>query len=97
MTRRRNTGGQQFAEGLAGGSGPEEDVEEGYTDAVTRHAKYLGIDPKEDADYMWIAKEVSTTVYEQRSTQAITSLSMSDSSSLCALHRWACCVTALVQ
>lgn len=34
-------------------SGSEE-----YMDAVTRHAKYLGIDPEKDATYMWIAEEV---------------------------------------
>lgn len=33
--------------------------EEDYADAVTRHAKYLGIDPETDAEYMWIAEEVS--------------------------------------
>ncbi len=32
--------------------------EEEYADAVTRHAKYLGIDPEIDAAYMWIAEEV---------------------------------------
>lgn len=32
--------------------------EEEYADAVTRHAKYLGIDPEVDAAYMWIAEEV---------------------------------------
>lgn len=32
--------------------------EEEYADAVTRHAKYLGIDPEIDAEYMWIAEEV---------------------------------------
>lgn len=31
---------------------------EGYADAVTRHAKYLGMDPKRDAAYLWIAEEV---------------------------------------
>lgn len=34
--------------------------EEDYADAVTRHAKYLGIDPEIDAAYVWIAEEVST-------------------------------------
>ena len=41
--------------------GPDEEEEEGeeeYADAVTRHAKYLGIDPEVDAAYMWIAEEV---------------------------------------
>lgn len=32
--------------------------EEDYADAVTRHAKYLGIDPERDAAYLWIAEEV---------------------------------------
>ncbi|CAN0086933.1 unnamed protein product, partial [Scytosiphon promiscuus] len=31
--------------------------EEDYADAVTRHAKYLGIDPVRDAAYVWIAEE----------------------------------------
>lgn len=31
---------------------------EEYMDAVTRHAKYLGIDPENDSAYMWIAEEV---------------------------------------
>lgn len=35
--------------------------EEEYAEAVTRHAKYLGIDPEIDAAYMWIAEEVGTT------------------------------------
>lgn len=32
--------------------------EEEYENAVRRHAKYLGIDPENDAAYMWIAEEV---------------------------------------
>lgn len=34
------------------------DDEDDYADAVNRHAKYIGIDPEEDVDYMWIAEEV---------------------------------------
>lgn len=41
--------------------GCELDEEEGYADAVTRHAKYLGIDPDHDAAYLWIAEEVRTS------------------------------------
>ncbi|CAN0088418.1 unnamed protein product, partial [Ectocarpus sp. 8 AP-2014] len=31
--------------------------EEDYVEAVTRHAKYLGMDPEGDGAYMWIAEE----------------------------------------
>ncbi|CAM9245340.1 unnamed protein product [Ectocarpus sp. 12 AP-2014] len=31
--------------------------EEDYVEAVTRHAKYLGMDPERDGAYMWIAEE----------------------------------------
>eukprot|EP00904_Undaria_pinnatifida_P002036 jgi/Undpi1/11833/HiC_scaffold_4.g01532.m1 len=37
--------------------GEPEGGEEDYADAVTRHAKYLGIDPEADAAYIWIAEE----------------------------------------
>lgn len=37
---------------------PPVSEEEEYAEAVTRHAKYLGIDPEIDAEYMWIAEEV---------------------------------------
>lgn len=46
-------------EGGEGEDGPPAS-EEDYADAVTRHAKYLGIDPEVDAAYMWIAEEVGT-------------------------------------
>lgn len=46
----------------SGEEGGPMDDEEDYADAVNRHAKYIGIDPKEDADYMWIAKEVRATL-----------------------------------
>lgn len=48
------------AEDGGGGEGwdGENSGSEGYTDAITRHAKYLGIDPDKDAEYMWIAEEV---------------------------------------
>ncbi|CAN0312878.1 unnamed protein product [Pylaiella littoralis] len=36
---------------------PPVSEEEEYAEAVTRHAKYLGIDPEIDAEYMWIAEE----------------------------------------
>lgn len=42
--------------------GEPEGGEEDYADAVTRHAKYLGIDPEADAAYIWIAEEVSTAL-----------------------------------
>lgn len=38
--------------------GEPEAEEEDYEEAVTRHAKYLGIDPELDAAYIWIAEEV---------------------------------------
>lgn len=47
--------GRSLAQSLVEG-GPEN--EEDYEDAVARHAKYLGIDPEHDTDYMWIAEEV---------------------------------------
>ncbi|CAM9340890.1 unnamed protein product, partial [Ectocarpus sp. 13 AM-2016] len=37
------------------GAPPES--EEDYVEAVTRHAKYLGMDPERDGAYMWIAEE----------------------------------------
>lgn len=37
--------------------GDPEDQED-YADAVTRHAKYLGIDPGRHSEYLWIAEEV---------------------------------------
>ncbi|CAM9341411.1 unnamed protein product [Ectocarpus fasciculatus] len=43
------------AKGAEDGAPPES--EEDYVEAVTRHAKYLGIDPESDGAYMWIAEE----------------------------------------
>lgn len=42
--------------GAEDGAPPES--EEDYVEAVTRHAKYLGMDPERDGAYMWIAEEV---------------------------------------
>lgn len=51
----------------ARGGGLEEEEPEGeeedYEEAVTRHAKYLGIDPELDAAYIWIAEEVGPQQY----------------------------------
>lgn len=51
----------------ARGGGLEEEEPEGeeedYEEAVTRHAKYLGIDPELDAAYIWIAEEVGLRTY----------------------------------
>ncbi|CBJ27760.1 hypothetical protein Esi_0084_0059 [Ectocarpus siliculosus] len=41
--------------GAEDGAPPES--EEDYVEAVTRHAKYLGMDPERDGAYMWIAEE----------------------------------------
>ncbi|CAB1120603.1 unnamed protein product [Ectocarpus sp. CCAP 1310/34] len=41
--------------GAEDGAPPES--EEDYVEAVTRHAKYLGMDPERDGTYMWIAEE----------------------------------------
>ncbi|CAM9471127.1 unnamed protein product, partial [Ectocarpus sp. 8 AP-2014] len=41
--------------GAEDGAPPES--EEDYVEAVTRHAKYLGMDPEGDGAYMWIAEE----------------------------------------
>lgn len=49
--------GSSHHEGDNAGDGEEAD----YAEAVTRHAKYLGIDPEHDAAYMWIAEEVWDT------------------------------------
>lgn len=60
------------AEGRAAAKRSDERDQEGegdYADAVVRHAKYLGIDPKHDARYTWIAEEVCTRTSTSESIQ----------------------------
>lgn len=61
MAPAEDDGGRAPAGGLE--EGEAEDEEEDYEEAVTRHAKYLGIDPDRDAAYIWIAEEVGLHVY----------------------------------
>lgn len=56
--------GTARAEGLE--EGEPEAEEEDYEEAVTRHAKYLGIDPDLDAAYIWIAEEVGLLLMHVR-------------------------------
>lgn len=51
---------------------PPVSEEEEYADAVTRHAKYLGIDPEIDAAYMWIAEEVRIDMQQDVSAHSRT-------------------------
>lgn len=63
MTPDGNEDDERHEQHTKGGDGDDdaggaEEVD--FAEAVTRHAKYLGIDPEHDAGYMWIAEEVWT-------------------------------------
>lgn len=51
-------GHEQHAKAIDRGGDAGAAEEADFREAVTRHAKYLGIDPDYDAGYMWIAEEV---------------------------------------